>query len=684
MSGPSTERLYNLLPAVYRLRDTAQGEPLRALLTVVERELQALEADIASLYDNWFIETCDEWVVPYIGDLLGAPGLSPSGGEDFSQRAYVANTLAYRRSKGTAAVLEQLARDVTGWPARAVEFFRLLGTTQHLNHVQLTNVRTPDLRDTNRLERLGTAFEHALHTAEVRGIARRRGRYNIAHVGIFLWRLHSYPLTDSPALPLDARRYLFSPLGNNTPLFHHPYTEGEITHLAEPVNVPMPISRRMLMESLDDYYGADKSLLLKVGEAEVSADQIIVCDLSDQENGAWAHQPQDKIAIDPVLGRAAFPAGQEPPIGVHVSFHYGFSADMGGGEYRRVASFDPQLQLIQRVPAPHHTIQDALNAVESSGSSSVVELTDNGRYEETLTDTVVTTGRRIELRATDAHRPILVLSGDWLIIGHGAAELTLNGLLISGGSLRVAGELRRLRLRHCTLVPGLVLSADGTPQLDSVPSLVIESNDTQVEIDRCIVGGVRAVGGASLRITDSIVDATSETEVAYAAPDAHGPGGPLQIENSTIIGKVHTSLMTLASNTIFLAGLGEGDAWAAPVLIDRRQQGCIRFSFIPDGAQTPRRHRCQPDLAVKGAADAAEQARIRARLNQGLPLCVTANRGMVSSVVTCPPEIRTGAEDGSEMGAFCHLKQPQREANLRASLEDSLRFGLEAGMFYVT
>jgi hypothetical protein len=648
-------------------------------LAVVERELQALEEDIAGLYDNWFIETCDEWLVPYIGDLLGVHGLSPLEVGAFSQRAYVANTLAYRRRKGTAAVLEQLARDVTGWPARVVEFFRLLATTQHLNHVQLTNVRTPDLRNTNRLELLGSPFEHALHTAEVRSIARRRGRYNIAHVGIFLWRLHSYPLTDSPAFQLDARRYLFSPLGNNMPLFHLPHTEDEITHLAEPINVPTPISRRMLKESLDDYYGNAKSLLLRVGEAEVATDQIVVCDLSDLENGEWAHAPQDKIAIDPVLGRTAFPQAQEPPADVRVSFHYGFSADIGGGEYTRVASFDAQLQPIQRVPAPHSTIQGALNAVESGG---VVEVADSGRYTETLT-TAVAAGRRIELRAADAHRPCLILTGDWQIIGGEAAEVTLNGMLISGGSLRVVGALRRLRLRHCTLVPGIVLSVDGTPQLDSVPSVVIESTNTQVEIERCIVGGVRAVGGVSVRIADSIVDATAETEVAYAAPDASG-GGPLQIENSTIIGKVHTTLMPSASNTIFLAALGEQDAWAVPVLIDRRQQGCIRFSFVPAGAQTPRRHRCQPDLAVTGAAASDEPARIRARMRPGFTSLRYGHPGYGQLSLACPPEIRTGAEDGSEMGAFCHLKQPQREANLRASLEDNLRFGLEAGLFYVT
>src|SRR5439155_18530239 len=51
---------------------------------------------------------------------------------------------------------------------------------------------------------------------------------------------------------------------------------------------------------------------------------------------------------------------------------------------------------------------------------------------------------------------------------------------------------------------------------------------------------------------------------------------------------------------------------------------------------------------------------------------------------TCPVQIRTGAEDGSEMGAFCVLKQPQRESNLRIRLDEYLPVGLEAGVIYVT
>ena len=36
------------------------------------------------------------------------------------------------------------------------------------------------------------------------------------------------------------------------------------------------------------------------------------------------------------------------------------------------------------------------------------------------------------------------------------------------------------------------------------------------------------------------------------------------------------------------------------------------------------------------------------------------------------------------MGAFCHLKQPQRESNLRLRLDEYLPFGLEAGILFAT
>jgi len=54
------ERLYELLPVVYRQRDAEQGYPLRALLQVIAEQVDVVEDAIAQLYENWFIETCED------------------------------------------------------------------------------------------------------------------------------------------------------------------------------------------------------------------------------------------------------------------------------------------------------------------------------------------------------------------------------------------------------------------------------------------------------------------------------------------------------------------------------------------------------------------------------------------------------------------------------------------------
>ncbi|TFH50625.1 MAG: hypothetical protein E4G89_03000, partial [Methanothrix sp.] len=191
------ERLYNLLPAAYRQKDHEEGQPLRALMAVIEEEMTAIESDIEGLYENWFIETCQEWVLPYIGDLLGMRPLrqASSGGGGYSQRAHVANTQGYRRRKGTNYVLEQAARDATGWPVRAREFFPLLATVQNINHIRHTSPVSIYLRDARQLELLGGPFENAAHTAEVGLISNGHDRYNIKNIGLFFWRLQSYAIT---------------------------------------------------------------------------------------------------------------------------------------------------------------------------------------------------------------------------------------------------------------------------------------------------------------------------------------------------------------------------------------------------------------------------------------------------------------------------------------------------------
>ncbi|AFY57593.1 hypothetical protein Riv7116_5197 [Rivularia sp. PCC 7116] len=358
----SVERLYNLLPAIYRIRDEAQGQPLRALLAIAAREMQVLEDDIDNLYENWFIETCDEWVVPYIGDLLDAQELYAQNSINYGQqqrRAYVANTIAYRRRKGTAPVLEQLTRDVTDWRARAVEFFQRLATTQNLNHLRPNNT-TVNLNQSGQPEFLGTPFEQQVsYSINIGDALEGRGFHNIPNIGLYIWRLQSYPMEKATARMVEGGevdgRYYFSCLGlEDFPLFNQPQTETDILHLAEEINVPAKLRIPPLKKEIENllnkkessnnigYFDATPVLEVFVDgeESSIPPKEILIAPLKVEDNNDWMSVKWNdfdsniRVAIDPESGRLAFPPSQLPSE-VEVSYFYGFSGDIGGGSYQR-------------------------------------------------------------------------------------------------------------------------------------------------------------------------------------------------------------------------------------------------------------------------------------------------------------------------------------------------------------
>jgi hypothetical protein len=352
----SDDRLYELLPVVYRHRDAEQGWPLRALLRVLAAQVDIVEEDIAQLYENWFIETCQSWVVPYIGDLIdyqvahtaGDPGeVTTSQGQLRNSilipRLDVANTIRYRRRKGTLALLEQLAADVAGWPARVVEYYSLLAQTQRVNQVQLGRGRLVDVRRSAPLDVIDGPFNTLAHTVDVRSAisAHDTGRANLLGLGVFVWRLKAYSVTHTPATCLEEigpQFYTFSVLGNDTPLYTHSQPETDPAQIASALNLPIPIRRQAFEDHRGRYYGEGKSIQIWVGvrqRAEVIVQPVPIEQIVPADLTGWAYRPRrGQVAVDPVLGRIAFPPGHLPS-GVWVSYYYGFSADIGGGEYNR-------------------------------------------------------------------------------------------------------------------------------------------------------------------------------------------------------------------------------------------------------------------------------------------------------------------------------------------------------------
>ena len=133
----AADRLYRLLPEHIRSTDAANGWALRALVTVLASGSAEIDREIETLYAAIFVESAPEAALDAIAALVGAEPLRPlPPGGGHNARAYIANTLRYRRGKGTARILEALAADVGGYGAAVVEYFMRLARTQNLIDVR--------------------------------------------------------------------------------------------------------------------------------------------------------------------------------------------------------------------------------------------------------------------------------------------------------------------------------------------------------------------------------------------------------------------------------------------------------------------------------------------------------------------------------------------------------------------
>ncbi|MFG2296012.1 hypothetical protein [Streptomyces sp. NPDC048603] len=709
--------LYALLPALHRRRDAEQGHPLRALLAVIEEQHALLRDSVRQSYEDWFVETCSPWVLPYLGALVGhdpLPGheAARAGGEEaaarlaavLAARRDIARTLANRRRKGTLAVLEDLARDVADWPARAVEFRDLLAFHQPVRRHsgrpeetadRLRTGRLADLRHGDALDLAGGPFDGLAHTADIRRTGSAHapgGRAGIDGAGLFVWRLTAHSVTRAPAYCTDRDRghFTFGILGNDTPLVTRPVREPSPTHLADETNVPAFIRRRAFAERTAHYYGPGKSLCLwRDGDTPVPLAEIVPADLTH-----WNHPPRHgRVAVDPVLGRIAFPARSAPDTGLWVSYHHGFSADMGGGEY-------PRPQPAGRAPAPappeavyrvgpgeqHERLTDALahwcrdKAARPALRTAAVELVGSIVLQEQI-EIRLDRGDRLTVRAAPRSRPVLRLL-DWYanrpdalrVTGTGRGEgplpvLTLSGLLVTGRSVRVQGAVGRVTVRHSTLVPGWSLAGDCRCEHPAEPAIELVRTPACLEIGHSITGSVTVEADATrhppnrIFVSDSVLDAT-----AAALPALSGPGdccayAEFSARRTTVFGGLRTHAVGLVENSIL----------DGPVHVAVRQRGCVRFCWLPAESRTPPPFHCEP-------AHSGDPGRVVPRFTSrtyGTP-------GYAQLAPGCPPEIRRGADDGSELGSFHDLFQPQREDGLRRRLAEYLPAGSDGDVLFAT
>lgn len=429
------KHLFERLPEIYRIRDAEQSPPgqLEAYLGVIDDVMAALRDDIEGLYHNLFIETCDDWVVPYIADLLGTSHLS---GEPWTLRADVARTVHHRRRKGTLGAIESLVFTLTGWAAHGVEMRERLTWNQHLNHQRpdpgglpplalMTSISEPvrggtvNLRDPAQLSLLGSAFDPFAHLADAKppGFG-----YNLPTLAIFLWRLEDYlvpaarPLVRGPVQNLgpapahEARfavRFDIHPLGDPLVLFNRYrfHADDDPPDLSLLDEVPGPIPRGRLTHGTpagNPPAYAQVKFYSSVPPPEFTVPGLTfhLPDISALNGRDWRFRGANlcaweagldrklgayEIVIDPDRGRVVFglrnntseaAVVQEQLL---VSHTYGACGPTGAhpGEPRAINSDWPLILINGHTQNPATDLQHALDDINQATGPMVIEIGDS-------------------------------------------------------------------------------------------------------------------------------------------------------------------------------------------------------------------------------------------------------------------------------------------------------------------
>jgi hypothetical protein len=682
-------KLWQMLPAVYRTLDSTAGPtvagPLQELITRIGAQAAVLRRSIDRLWQNQSIETCDDWVIPYIGDLLATRIVSCLDAR--AQRIDVAKTIYYRRRSGTLGLIEELASDIAGRDARAVEFFRRLGRTRHnfdppiglvpglsayptsaallagpppagvIEGLSGPYTRTPaggyaDLRNVYGAGNTGTAFDEFAYTADFRAGRQSIGWQNIPHLGVFIWWLYAYPVNGSTPVQNSTtpNQFTFDPTGRDIPLFAPSQRSAEdfgdnwVSPNEWQLQAPIrPALWDLIPEALYPApFGSGTAFSIAVGAGADPPIQNFVL-----------------FRIDPAIGRFCFLAA--PPIAgtpTPVSYNFGFSSTVGAG-------FDPAFLPTLTTPAASAAIvagmkiDDTLQALDADAT---LLFGDSTTYAGPLVDPGAnpTAPVNLALVAQSGTRPVLrwTAPGAWTLTGH-AGDLVLQGLWLQGADLVIAGTWNSVTLQLCTIDPGTadpdnpgkVLTAiDGVPLSPS--HIYIDGQVATFTVQNCITGPIVARNGAfeNLVINGSIVQAVAPDPAALQSDS-----GSTALSRTTVLGKI--SLHELGASECILDDVAT---------VENSQAGCVRFSTLAAGHNLHAPYRCATVPPVSGIMESRAYGDPNyARVSAGADLSI-----LVDPTSKPVPSVLYGAANGAQPGAFCAEQQALTQRGLAQKLEE--------------
>ena len=369
--------------------------------------------------------------------------------------------------------------------------------------------------------------------------------------------------------------------------------------------------------------------------------------------------------VDPVLGRVRL---MDPLPGDREFYmqkiHYGTFWPIGAGTHDRVSGLSDTGFTLLNTDSPDFTVLPI---------SGEFRFADSRTFTPVLpASSIITADGDLTLTAPNGERPFIeaTSAGGTLTLRAVAPGLTLtiDGLWLSvlGApvtTLTIDGTWARVILRNVTLDPGGLRAAVAPALPQAIPPVTLNFGGAidDIVIANCITGPITETASAvdpcavdTITICDSIIDSTIAPGPAIFLRNARAC-----IDRCTIFGHLITG--ALDASEVIVDG---------QVRVEDAQSGCFRFSAASKGGRVPQAY--ESHFFGGGTPSGTF---ISTRFGD-------ASYAQLSEVA--PDDIRTGGEDGTEMGAFNSALDPIKRADLRNKLEEFMPINAIAQMVFET
>lgn len=707
---------------------------LRALVELLAEQAAVARRSIDRLWADTRIDEADDWAVPYLGALVGARPVSARNraGRRANVARTILYRRRQGTARLPELLADDIA-DWDAVASEA--FRRLLRTWHLLDPGPVAGPVTgspqwgyPDLRSVRLADALDGPFDDLSHRVDVRRHRGMLGRYHIPKVNLHVFRQFAFPLPGVTPVRIADGLYTLDPSGRDVPLFQVGGRVPADCVAAHEWQVRAPISCRRLNsagfrpqrghapvgleDALAPIYGrrfSGEAGLLEAAEAALAADPAVPDTLADHEAAHLVDRAMEPSSPrrnllpggDPAALSVALAIGDDPadpPLGPQHC--YGADLAQWGVDHAppgwAEALVDPlrgRVRLTKPLAADRDLYvqrlftgvfwpvgagtHDRAGQLAASGFIAVTDqqpdltaplsgelrFLDNRTYRPVVSGGVIDVDGDLTLSAADQARPYVVLpatgAGATLRIRAVGAPgvLVIDGLWIGlereagtgEARLQIDGAWRKVILRDVTIDPGGERAAAPGESPAEIPPVQLRLGGAidELVVERCVTGRIEErISAVDPCSTDTAVIVDSIVGGAGAGAAIRMRNAHLRLDRCTVFGDLVAG--QLDASHVLVDGL---------VRVEDRQSGCFRFGAAAAGGSVPRPYESH-------------------FFDGGLPAATFVSRrfgapGYAQLGPLAPPRVRTGGEDGTEIGAFHRALDPVKRADLETKLDET-------------